>query len=111
MTEKQAKALCVPLSAARSWQRWGKTGGDSLHRKGKGREGQGRDGTGREGQGRNGREGTGRDGTGRDGKGREGKGREGKVTYLSLEAVDAGANLLTLGIVYRLHMCSSNNYS
>jgi len=78
MTEKQAKALCVPLSAARSWQRWGKTGGDSLHRKGKGREGQGRDGTGREGQGRNGREGTGRDGTGRDGTGREGKGREGK---------------------------------
>jgi len=84
MTENQAEALCVPVSTAKSWQRWGE----------KGREGKGRGGEGK--------------GKGRGGEGREGKG---KLTYLSLEAVDAGANLLTLGIVYRLHICSNNNYS
>ena len=48
ITEKQAEALCVPLSTAKSWQRWGKTGGDSLHRGREGGEGRGRAGEGRE---------------------------------------------------------------
>ena len=43
--------------------------------------------------------------------GGEGRGGGGEGTYLSLEAVDARADLLTLGIIYRLHIYSKNNYS
>ena len=56
MTENQAEALCVPVSTAKSWQRWGK----------KGREGGGGGGGG----------------GGGEGGGGGGKGRE-RETYLS----------------------------
>ena len=53
----------------------------------------------------------GQPGEGRGGEGRGGEGRGGEGTYLSLEAVDARADLLTLGIIYRLHIYSKNYYS
>ena len=48
---------------------------------------------------------------GRGGARHKGTAWGGEGTYLSLEAVDARADLLTLGIIYRLHIYSKNYYS